>query len=75
MIPPPPSHKADGLADNNKIINNINVDGGDCKIISYFPVMEDGSLCCCEYFDIHQERNHILACCCNCEDLDESFER
>lgn len=37
--------------------------------------MEDGALCCCEYFDIHEERNHILACCCNCEDLDVAFDR
>ncbi|CAG9863727.1 unnamed protein product [Phyllotreta striolata] len=38
--------------------------------------MDDNSaLCCCEYYDINYERNHILACCCNCEDLDEAFER
>ncbi|CAG9834932.1 unnamed protein product [Diabrotica balteata] len=38
--------------------------------------MDDASasLCCCEYYDINYERNHILACCCNCEDLDEAFE-
>ncbi|KAJ3626557.1 hypothetical protein MTP99_017044 [Tenebrio molitor] len=31
-------------------------------------------LCCCEYFDNNDERSHILACCCNCVDLDEGFE-
>ncbi|RZC42496.1 palmitoyltransferase ZDHHC23 [Asbolus verrucosus] len=31
-------------------------------------------LCCCEYFDNNNERSHILACCCNCVDLDEGFE-
>lgn len=37
--------------------------------------MEDNNpLCCCEYYDVNYERNHILACCCNCEDLDEAFE-
>lgn len=35
----------------------------------------DTPLCCCEYFNINQERSHILACCCNCQDLDESFEK
>jgi palmitoyltransferase len=32
-------------------------------------------LCCCEYYDRTNERNHILACCCNCIDLDEFVER
>ncbi|CAH1101395.1 unnamed protein product [Psylliodes chrysocephalus] len=35
---------------------------------------ENSALCCCEYYDNNYERNHILACCCNCEDLDEAFE-
>ncbi|KAJ8964572.1 hypothetical protein NQ314_004876 [Rhamnusium bicolor] len=35
---------------------------------------ESGPLCCCEYYDVNHERNHILACCCNCVDLDEAFE-
>ncbi|XP_023023459.2 zinc finger DHHC-type palmitoyltransferase GABPI [Leptinotarsa decemlineata] len=34
----------------------------------------NGVLCCCEYYDLNQERNHILACCCNCEDLDQAFD-
>lgn len=36
---------------------------------------ESVPLCCCEYYDKDHERNHILACCCNCVDLDEAFER
>jgi len=31
-------------------------------------------LCCCEYIDRNNERNHILAFCCNCTDLDETVE-
>ncbi|KAG5894168.1 hypothetical protein JTB14_001863 [Gonioctena quinquepunctata] len=34
----------------------------------------DLTLCCCEYYDVNQDRNHILACCCNCVDLDEAFD-
>ncbi|XP_034779737.1 palmitoyltransferase ZDHHC23-B-like isoform X2 [Acipenser ruthenus] len=33
------------------------------------------SLCCCEYLDRNGEKNHIAACCCNCEDLDETCDR
>jgi hypothetical protein len=36
---------------------------------------DSSPLCCCEYWNIQQERSHILGCCCNCEDLDESVER
>uniref|UniRef100_A0A8D0G8Z1 Palmitoyltransferase n=1 Tax=Sphenodon punctatus TaxID=8508 RepID=A0A8D0G8Z1_SPHPU len=36
--------------------------------------MED-ALCCCEYMDRKGERNHLAACCCDCEDLDECCER
>ncbi|GAB0090947.1 Palmitoyltransferase [Sergentomyia squamirostris] len=32
-------------------------------------------LCCCEYFDRNNERNHILACCCNCVDFDQAADR
>ncbi|XP_050310952.1 LOW QUALITY PROTEIN: palmitoyltransferase ZDHHC23 [Anthonomus grandis grandis] len=32
---------------------------------------DDKDLCCCEDYDLSNERNHILACCCNCVDLDE----
>ncbi|KAB0802109.1 hypothetical protein PPYR_04295 [Photinus pyralis] len=37
--------------------------------------MDSSGLCCCEYIDLNQGRNHILACCCNCEDLDESVDK
>ncbi|XP_069691820.1 palmitoyltransferase ZDHHC23 isoform X1 [Periplaneta americana] len=36
---------------------------------------DNSPLCCCEYWNINQERSHILGCCCNCEDFDESVER
>ncbi|XP_066145453.1 palmitoyltransferase ZDHHC23-B isoform X1 [Euwallacea fornicatus] len=35
---------------------------------------EDRDLCCCEYYDLSNERNHILACLCNCVDLDEAVD-
>ncbi|KAJ1519256.1 hypothetical protein ONE63_004557 [Megalurothrips usitatus] len=31
-------------------------------------------LCCCEYIDKDGERNHILACCCNCVELDRAVD-
>ncbi|XP_058453244.1 palmitoyltransferase ZDHHC23-B isoform X1 [Malaya genurostris] len=37
--------------------------------------LDTDPLCCCEYYDRGYERNHILACCCNCVDVDESFDR
>ncbi|XP_058824630.1 palmitoyltransferase ZDHHC23-B [Topomyia yanbarensis] len=39
------------------------------------PEVDTDPLCCCEYYDRINERNHILACCCNCADVDESFDR
>ncbi|XP_059824057.1 palmitoyltransferase ZDHHC23-B isoform X2 [Hypanus sabinus] len=36
---------------------------------------EDGSLCCCEYINRHGQKTHILASCCDCEDLDEACDR
>jgi len=36
---------------------------------------DNSPLCCCEYWNIEQERSHILGCCCNCEDLDDGVER
>lgn len=36
---------------------------------------EDESLCCCEYVNSRGERSHIAACCCDCEDLDDAFDR
>lgn len=32
-------------------------------------------LCCCEYENIRGEKSHILACCCDCDALDEAFDR
>ncbi|KAK7105372.1 palmitoyltransferase ZDHHC23-like [Littorina saxatilis] len=32
-------------------------------------------LCCCEFEDEYGERSHILACCCDCQALDESCDR
>lgn len=33
------------------------------------------TLCCCEYENEHGERSHILACCCDCQALDEACDR
>lgn len=40
----------------------------------YDPDLDTDPLCCCEYYDRNSARNHILACCCNCTDVDESFD-
>lgn len=32
-------------------------------------------LCCCEYENEHGERSHLLACCCDCQALDEAADR
>lgn len=32
-------------------------------------------LCCCEYIDRNNERNHLIGCCCNCIDFDQAFDR
>uniref|UniRef100_A0A8C5JYD1 Palmitoyltransferase n=1 Tax=Jaculus jaculus TaxID=51337 RepID=A0A8C5JYD1_JACJA len=32
-------------------------------------------LCCCEYVDRTGERNHVAACLCDCQDLDEGCDR
>ncbi|XP_055965342.1 palmitoyltransferase ZDHHC23 isoform X2 [Sorex fumeus] len=32
-------------------------------------------LCCCEYIDGHGEKNHVAACLCDCQDLDEGCDR
>lgn len=36
---------------------------------------DDEGLCCCEYVNSHGERSHVAACCCDCEDLDDAFDR
>ncbi|XP_041736015.2 palmitoyltransferase ZDHHC23-B isoform X2 [Coregonus clupeaformis] len=35
----------------------------------------DEPLCCCEYVDRQGGRNHVAACCCDCEDLDDACDR
>ncbi|XP_018324777.1 palmitoyltransferase ZDHHC23 [Agrilus planipennis] len=37
-------------------------------------MLENEALCCCEYYDVNNERNHILTCCCNCLEFDEAFD-
>ncbi|XP_048202600.1 palmitoyltransferase ZDHHC23 isoform X1 [Perognathus longimembris pacificus] len=32
-------------------------------------------LCCCEYIDQNGEKNHMAACLCDCQDLDEGCDR
>ncbi|KAL8600294.1 hypothetical protein ACOMHN_060912 [Nucella lapillus] len=32
-------------------------------------------LCCCEYENAAGDRSHILACCCDCQALDEACDR
>ncbi|XP_031954421.1 palmitoyltransferase ZDHHC23 [Corvus kubaryi] len=32
-------------------------------------------LCCCEYVDRRGQRNHLAACCCDCEELDDGCDR
>ncbi|XP_076340252.1 palmitoyltransferase ZDHHC23-B-like isoform X4 [Tachypleus tridentatus] len=32
-------------------------------------------LCCCEYVNNKGERSHLMGFCCDCEALDESFDR
>lgn len=34
----------------------------------------DDELCCCEYLDLSGNRSHILACCCDCEALDQCVD-
>lgn len=36
---------------------------------------DDSALCCCEYINKDKERSHLLATLCNCEAIDEAFER
>ncbi|KAF7669280.1 hypothetical protein LDENG_00203130 [Lucifuga dentata] len=36
---------------------------------------EDEPLCCCEYLNRHGQRSHVAACCCDCEDLDDTCDR
>ena len=34
----------------------------------HYP-QDDSPLCCCEYFDRHGNRNHVLGLLCACDDL------
>lgn len=36
---------------------------------------EEEPLCCCEYVNRLGERSHVAACCCDCEDLDDTCDR
>ncbi|XP_064463469.1 palmitoyltransferase ZDHHC23-B-like [Ornithodoros turicata] len=36
---------------------------------------EEEPLCCCEYISQFGQRSHVLACLCDCEALDECFDR
>lgn len=36
---------------------------------------DNNFLCCCEYLNLKNQRSHILGFCCDCEDVDEYFER
>ena len=49
----------------------IMVEGGSCASegVSADP------LCCCEYVNVDGERSHILAVCCDCEAIDDTFDR
>ena len=33
------------------------------------------SLCCCEYINMDGQRTHMLACCCDCEAVDQAFDK
>ncbi|XP_014343249.1 palmitoyltransferase ZDHHC23-B [Latimeria chalumnae] len=42
----------------------------------YLKVSEpEESLCCCEYVNHNGEKSHLVACCCDCQDLDEACDR
>ncbi|XP_063864939.1 palmitoyltransferase ZDHHC23-like isoform X1 [Scylla paramamosain] len=36
---------------------------------------DDSALCCCEYINENNQRSHLLAVLCDCEAIDEAFER
>ncbi|XP_028401302.1 palmitoyltransferase ZDHHC23-like [Dendronephthya gigantea] len=35
---------------------------------------EDDPLCCCEYYNIREQRTHLLTFCCECDELDKSVD-
>ncbi|XP_039646111.1 palmitoyltransferase ZDHHC23-B isoform X3 [Perca fluviatilis] len=42
---------------------------------AYKVLEEEETLCCCEYVNRLGERSHVVACCCDCEDLDDACDR
>ncbi|XP_059472856.1 palmitoyltransferase ZDHHC23-B [Neocloeon triangulifer] len=36
---------------------------------------ENNFLCFCEYVNLKRQRSHLLGCCCDCEHVDEYFDR
>ena len=38
---------------------------------AHYPQSDD-ALCCCEYYDRHGNRAHVLQLCCACEEFDEA---
>ena len=38
-------------------------------------VTDRSPLCCCEYRNLHGQRTHILAICCECEELDNAVDQ
>lgn len=40
-----------------------------------FSSSSSETLCCCEYQNMHGERSHVLSSCCDCEALDEMFDK
>lgn len=32
-------------------------------------------LCCCEYYNLRGQRTHLIALCCDCEDLDNAVDQ
>jgi hypothetical protein len=41
---------------------------------AHYP-QSDEALCCCEYYDRHGNRVHVLQLCCACEEIDEAADR
>nr|XP_045583324.1 palmitoyltransferase ZDHHC23-like isoform X1 [Procambarus clarkii] len=39
------------------------------------PAQDDSALCCCEYINKEGERSHLLGAFCDCEAIDEAFDR
>ena len=35
---------------------------------------DDGPLCCCEYYNIREQKVHLLTFCCECDELDKAAD-